>query len=142
MKDRLALETQVKENRERATLLESLAGELRIDPFVGFILQETFDLLATRASEELLRMALSRHVGDLVAEGMGAKLPAVFIDEGFGTLDPDTLEDVVDALERLREGNLLVGVMSHVPVLAQRLRSGLRVEKVGGWSRILRDDAA
>jgi exonuclease SbcC len=67
---------------------------------------------------------------------MGAKLQTVFIDEGFGTLDPETLEDVVDALERLREGNLLVGVISHVPLLSQRIRAGLKVEKAGGWSTV------
>ena len=49
-----------------------------------------------------LALALSRHVGELASEGMGAKLESVFIDEGFGTLDPATLDEVIDALERLR----------------------------------------
>lgn len=84
-----------------------------------------------------LALALSRHVGDLATEGLGAKLEAVFIDEGFGTLDPETLEEVIDALERLRADDLVVGVISHVPELAQRVRSGLEVRKEDGRSRIV-----
>ena len=178
---RSKLEDDIAADLEQAQLYDALSSELRNDRFVAFILQETFDLLALRASEELLRisderysliseggefevvdhanadetrgvntlsggetflaslalaLALSQHVGDLAAEGMGAKLQTVFIDEGFGTLDPETLEDVVDALERLREGNLLVGVISHVPLLSQRIRAGLTVEKAGGWSTV------
>ncbi len=84
-----------------------------------------------------LALALSRHVGDLATEGLGARLEAVFIDEGFGTLDPETLDDVVDALERLRADDLVVGVISHVPELAQRVRTGLEVQKEEGRSRIV-----
>jgi exonuclease SbcC len=84
-----------------------------------------------------LALALSRHIGELASEGLGAKLEAVFIDEGFGTLDPATLEDVIDALERLRDDDLVVGVISHVPELAERIRSGLEVRKDDGRSQII-----
>jgi exonuclease SbcC len=83
-----------------------------------------------------LALALSRHVGELATEGLGAKLEAVFIDEGFGTLDPATLEEVIDALERLRAEELVVGVISHVPELAQRIGVGIQVDKDQGRSRI------
>ncbi|MGO9960906.1 MAG: AAA family ATPase [Solirubrobacteraceae bacterium] len=83
-----------------------------------------------------LALALSRHLGELASEGMGAKLESVFIDEGFGTLDPATLDEVIDALERLRAEELIVGVISHVPELAQRIQSGLEVHQDGGRSRI------
>lgn len=61
----------------------------------------------------------------------------MFIDEGFGTLDPATLDDVIDALERLRAQELVVGVISHVPELAQRIQSGLSVQQINGRSRIV-----
>jgi exonuclease SbcC len=83
-----------------------------------------------------LALALSRHVGELAAEGLGARLEAVFIDEGFGTLDPETLDDVIDALERLQADDLMVGVISHVPALAQRIGVGLEVSKGDGGSTI------
>ena len=48
-----------------------------------------------------------------------------------------TAMEVIDALERLREDELLVGVISHVPSLAERVRSGLEVQKNGGRSTIV-----
>ena len=84
-----------------------------------------------------LALALSKHVSDLAGEGLGARLEAVFIDEGFGSLDPETLEEVIDALERLREDDLLIGVISHVPALAERIRVGLQVQKDGNRSVVL-----
>jgi exonuclease SbcC len=84
-----------------------------------------------------LALSLSRHIGELASEGLGAKLEAVFIDEGFGTLDPATLDEVNDALERLREDDLIVGVISHVPELAQRIGIGLEVRKDEGRSQVI-----
>lgn len=84
-----------------------------------------------------LALALSKHVSDLASEGLGARLEAVFIDEGFGSLDPETLEEVIDALERLREDDLLIGVISHVPALAERIRVGLQVQKDGNRSVVV-----
>jgi exonuclease SbcC len=84
-----------------------------------------------------LALALSKHVTELAGEGLGARLDAVFIDEGFGSLDPETLEEVIDALERLREDDLLVGVISHVPALAERISAGLSVSKDGNRSLVL-----
>jgi exonuclease SbcC len=58
----------------------------------------------------------------------------VFIDEGFGSLDPETLEEVIDALERLRDADLLVGIISHVPEVATRIDEGLDVTRDGSRS--------
>jgi exonuclease SbcC len=72
-------------------------------------------------------------------KGWGAKLEAVFIDEGFGALDDETLEEVIDVLERLREGELMVGVITHVKAPAERIPDGVRVERltVGRRSSLL-----
>lgn len=83
-----------------------------------------------------LALALAGSLRDL-AGTVGGRLDAIFIDEGFGALDPETLDVVVDALERLREGDRMVGVITHVPALAERIPSGLSVEKSAGSSRIL-----
>jgi exonuclease SbcC len=84
-----------------------------------------------------LALALSKHVSELAGEGLGAHLEAVFIDEGFGSLDPETLDEVIDALERLREDELLVGVISHIPALAERIRVGLEIRSDGGHSQVV-----
>jgi exonuclease SbcC len=54
-------------------------------------------------------------------------LDALFVDEGFGSLDPDNLQLAMDELDRLREGGRLIGVISHVAALRERIRSGLQV---------------
>jgi DNA repair protein SbcC/Rad50 len=82
-----------------------------------------------------LALALSAGLREF-ARTAAARLDAIFIDEGFGALDPETLEVVVDALERLRDGDRMVGVITHVPTLAERIPAGLRVEATGGSSLI------
>ncbi|MWV45292.1 AAA family ATPase [Paenibacillus sp. HJL G12] len=62
-----------------------------------------------------------------------------FLDEGFGTLDPDLLETVISSLEKLHNDHLSVGVISHVPELRARLPRKLVVvpaEQAGGGSKI------
>ncbi len=83
-----------------------------------------------------LALALSAGLRDLAGAAAG-RLEAIFIDEGFGALDPETLEVVVEALERLREGERMVGIITHVPTLADRIPAGLVVDKRGASSRIL-----
>lgn len=83
-----------------------------------------------------LALALAAGLRELASAG-AARLDAVFIDEGFGALDPETLGVVLDALERLQRGDRMVGVITHVPELAERIPMGLLVEKNGGSSRIL-----
>ncbi len=67
-----------------------------------------------------LALALSEEVG-------GGRLGALFLDEGFGTLDPERLEAVAQVLESLPTRGRLVGIVTHVEALAQRLPARLRV---------------
>ena len=73
-------------------------------------------------------LALALGVADAVqAHTGGVHLDTLFIDEGFGTLDPDNLQLAMDELDRLREGGRMVGVISHVGALRERIRSGIEV---------------
>ena len=54
-------------------------------------------------------------------------LDTLFVDEGFGSLDPDTLDLVMGTLDELRAGGRVVGVVSHVDELRQRIPSQVRV---------------
>jgi exonuclease SbcC len=58
-----------------------------------------------------------------------SRLEALFLDEGFSTLDAATLDDVTSALERLACGTRMIGVISHVADLADRLPCRIRVNK-------------
>jgi len=73
-------------------------------------------------------LALALGVADTVeAHSGGVRLDALFIDEGFGSLDPDSLQLAMDELDRLREGGRLIGLISHVAALRERIRSGIEV---------------
>jgi len=69
----------------------------------------------------------------------GQPLELFFLDEGFGTLDPELLDIVMTALERLQMENMTIGVISHVPELRQRMQRRIVVdppEPSGRGSRV------
>ncbi|WP_322747277.1 MULTISPECIES: AAA family ATPase [unclassified Frankia] len=87
---------------------------------------------ATLSGGETFQAALSLALGlaDVVtAESGGQAMDALFIDEGFGSLDPDSLEEVMNVLDDLRSGGRLVGVVSHVADLRQRIPTQITVVK-------------
>jgi exonuclease SbcC len=80
-----------------------------------------------------LALGLAETVG---AEAGGLDLGTLFIDEGFGTLDEQTLDEVLGVLDALRDGGRAVGIVSHVPELKQRVPMQLTVEKAREGSRL------
>ncbi|MBR2742455.1 MAG: SMC family ATPase [Clostridia bacterium] len=74
---------------------------------------------------------------EITASAGGVHLDAMFVDEGFGSLDPDTLNEAMKALNNLTENDRLVGIISHVTELRGRIDKQIVVtkEKSGG-SRI------
>jgi exonuclease SbcC len=85
----------------------------------------------------LASLALALGLADVVAaETGGALLDTLFIDEGFGTLDADTLDLVMDTLDELRAGGRVVGLVSHVEELRQRIPVRLRVRRARGGSTL------
>ncbi len=76
----------------------------------------------------LASLALALGLADVVAaESGGVVLDTMFIDEGFGTLDADTLDLVMGVLDELRAGGRVVGIVSHVDEMRQRIPSRLHV---------------
>lgn len=65
-----------------------------------------------------------------IRENILTSLDSLFIDEGFGTLDPETLDTVMTALENLKTRERMVGIVTHVPDIAQRIED--RIEVTGG----------
>ncbi len=59
----------------------------------------------------------------------GVRLDTMFIDEGFGTLDDETLNQAMNAISNLAEGNRLVGIISHVSELKNRIDRQIVVRK-------------
>ena len=78
----------------------------------------------------VVSLALALGLADVVTqEAGGADLDTLFVDEGFGALDADTLDDVMDTLDSLRDGGRVVGVVSHVAEMRDRIPTQLLVTK-------------
>ena len=94
----------------------------------------------TLSGGESFKAALSLSLGlsDIVQNQTGGvQIDAMFIDEGFGSLDKDTLEQALKALNSLVEGERLIGIISHVSELTARIDKQIRVNKTrGGGSRV------
>jgi len=82
-------------------------------------------------------LCLALGLADVVqCELGGVKLEAVFVDEGFGTLDPEALDLAMQALNELQAGGRMVGVISHVPELKEQIAKRLFVRKSPKGSQI------
>jgi DNA repair protein SbcC/Rad50 len=75
-----------------------------------------------------LALALSDQIRGLAAEG-APQLDALFLDEGFGTLDSETLETVASTIENLGQSGRMVGIISHVRELAGRVPVRFEIQK-------------
>jgi len=83
-------------------------------------------------------LALALGLADVVtAEAGGAEIGTLFVDEGFGTLDEDTLDGVLDILDGLRDGGRAVGIISHVAELRVRIPTQLKVAKTRTGSTLM-----
>jgi DNA repair protein SbcC/Rad50 len=69
-------------------------------------------------------------------EAGGTRLETLFIDEGFGSLDEQTLDEILDVLDSLRERDRCVGIVSHVADLRQRVPVQLEIIKSRRGSRL------
>jgi len=88
---------------------------------------ETF--LASLALALALAEVVQSHAG-------GIKIPSLFIDEGFGSLDRETLENAMDALLKLQNSGRTVGVITHVETMQDQLPIGIRVIKSDQGSKL------
>jgi exonuclease SbcC len=78
----------------------------------------------------VVSLSLALGLADVVTqEAGGTEVETLFVDEGFGTLDADTLDDVMDRLDGLRAGGRTVGVVSHVTELRSRITTQVEVRK-------------
>lgn len=83
-------------------------------------------------------LSLALGLADVVQqEAGGVDIETLFVDEGFGSLDEQALEQVMDALEGLRDGGRVVGLVSHVAEMKQRISSQLHVIKGRHGSSVL-----
>ncbi|WP_328622069.1 SMC family ATPase [Streptomyces sp. NBC_00354] len=88
-------------------------------------------------------LALALGLADVVTdEAGGMRLDTLFIDEGFGSLDDQALDEVLDVLDSLRERDRSVGIVSHVADLRTRVQAQLEIVKQRGGSVVRHRTAA
>ena len=91
----------------------------------------------------LASLALALGLGEVVtARAGGILLDTLFVDEGFGSLDPETLELAMRTLDDLRVGGRTVGVISHVEAMKEQLPAQLAVEATPQGPSIIRQESA
>ena len=88
-----------------------------------------------------LALALSERLPEIASRGGAMSLESLFLDEGFGSLDQESLDVAISGLEALAGGRRLIGVISHVPEVAERLPDRIEVVRNGAVSTI-RDSRA
>lgn len=85
----------------------------------------------------LASLALALELSNQVQRAVGATvLDSLFLDEGFGTLDPEALEVAIAAIEGLPTGGRMVGIITHLQELTDRLPARLMVERRTDGSRV------
>ena len=103
-------------------------GELElevIDTWQGDVARDTRTL--SGGESFLVSLALALALSDLVSHK--TRIDSLFLDEGFGTLDGETLEVALDALDALNASGKMIGVISHVEALKERVAVQLKVSK-------------
>ncbi len=122
---------------ERYELRRRPGEELDLDIVDHYQAGVTRPLASLSGGESFLSsLALALGLADLA--GRNVRIESLFIDEGFGTLDADSLDLAISALDNLRRDRKTVGVISHVELLKERIPTQIVVEKgAGGISRFV-----
>ncbi|GGP18206.1 AAA family ATPase [Silvimonas iriomotensis] len=116
----------------RYQLVRKTGGELEmaiIDSWQGDVVRDTRTL--SGGESFLVSLALALALSDLVSHK--TSIDSLFLDEGFGTLDGETLDMALDALDSLNATGKMIGVISHVDALKERIPVQIRIGKGHGF---------
>ncbi|MDR6679179.1 AAA family ATPase [Pseudomonas oryzihabitans] len=112
----------------RYRLIRRQAAELELQILDTWQADALRDIRTLSGGESfLVSLALALALSDLVSQRTG--IDSLFLDEGFGTLDGETLEVALDALDQLNAGGKTIGIISHVEALKERIPVQLKVRK-------------
>ncbi|MFT9497771.1 SbcC/MukB-like Walker B domain-containing protein [Anaerosolibacter sp.] len=115
---------------------KNAAGGLELEVFDTYTGIERPVTTLSGGETFLASLSLALGLADVVqAYSGGINLDTIFVDEGFGTLDPEALDFAMRALIDLQQGGRLVGIISHVPELRERMDARLEVMTTDKGSR-------
>ena len=122
----------------RYLLQRKTSGELELEIVDSWQGDATRDTRTLSGGESfLVSLALALALSDLVSHK--TSIDSLFLDEGFGTLDGDTLEIALEALDTLNASGKMIGVISHVEGMKERIATQIKVYKDNGigYSRLI-----
>ena len=121
---------------DRYKILKTAEKDLEIQIIDGYQADVIRPMSTLSGGESfLVSLALALGLSDLASRKV--QINSLFIDEGFGTLDADTLDVAISALENLQANGKAIGIISHVEALKERIGTQIQVSKQpGGSSRI------
>ncbi|ERK07826.1 Exonuclease SbcC [Pantoea sp. AS-PWVM4] len=115
----------------RYLLQRRATDELELDVVDTWQADATRDTRTLSGGESfLVSLALALALSDLVSHK--TRIESLFLDEGFGTLDAETLDTALDALDALNASGKTIGVISHVEAMKERIPVQIRVRKMNG----------
>ena len=120
---------------ERTREAEDLRSEAGLELCVVDHYNATRRSVRTLSGGESFQASLALALGlsdEIQSNAGGIRLDSMFVDEGFGSLDEESLSQAMDALTRLTEGSRLVGIISHVNELKERIEKKIVVMKRQG----------
>ena len=121
---------------DRYRILKSAERDLElqiIDSYQADVIRP----MTTLSGGESFLVSLSLALGLSDLAGSKTQINSLFIDEGFGTLDAETLDVAISALENLQASGKMIGIISHVEALKERIGTQIEVSKQpGGYSKI------
>ena len=118
---------------------EKTAGNRGLDLFVyDYQTAKNRDVRTLSGGESFVAsLAMALGLSDIVQQhNGGVKLETMFIDEGFGSLDADTLEQAIRTLNQMSQGECLIGIISHVEELRKRIDKKIYIHKTNRGSRV------
>ncbi|MEJ7830646.1 MAG: SbcC/MukB-like Walker B domain-containing protein, partial [Segetibacter sp.] len=126
LNDRYLLDIPLEEEDDDLIIIDTWLGEERrsVKTLSG---GETF----------IVSLALALALSDLASKNV--KIESLYIDEGFGSLDPEALDTAISTLEQLQiESNKTIGIISHIDALKERIETQIQLEKnSSGFSKIV-----
>ena len=127
---------QITKMTDRYILLRSSETPLELNVADNYQAGEIRSVKNLSGGESFI-VSLALALGLSKMAGRKVRVDSLFLDEGFGTLDEDALETALETLSSLQQDGKLIGIISHVPALKERITTQISVNPVsGGKSRI------
>ncbi|QRN41006.1 MAG: AAA family ATPase [Neisseriaceae bacterium] len=128
---------QLQKMNDRYLLIQSKQTPLTLDVIDNYQAGEMRSSKNLSGGESfLVSLALALGLSNMTSQKF--KVDSLFLDEGFGTLDEDTLDAALETLAKLKQENKLIGIISHVPVLKDRIMTQIEVKPNSGGKSILK----